>query len=64
MYVNRANINTKAIANGSNSFTNSKFYYSSTVRNYDDAWVQRFSDGVKASGKKSNSDVVRIVLAF
>jgi len=63
MYLNKATINTTALANGGSNFP-TNYYWSSTEVVYDTAWVQYFNNGSQVNTNKVNSFNVRAVRAF
>jgi len=64
MYVNKAAINTTAIANGGSAFVNFNWYWSSTEDDNVNAWKQDFGGGYWVLNGKNNSGSVRAVRAF
>jgi hypothetical protein len=63
MYINKAAINTTAVANGADIFE--EFYYwSSTEFDSDRAWRQNFSNGNQYDYSKNFTNYVRAVRAF
>tara|TARA_R110002012_G_scaffold235004_2_gene408848 strand:+ start:1123 stop:2478 length:1356 start_codon:yes stop_codon:yes gene_type:complete len=64
MYVNSAVINTTSVANSGSNFTN-EYYWSSTERDSNIAWLQFFGNGVLYPGSKNFPNCsVRAVRAF
>ena len=64
MYLNKATINTTALANSGSSFY-SNVYWSSTEYDNDDAWRQYFGyDGLQVNYDKDTTITVRAVRAF
>ena len=63
MYINKAAINTTAVANGGAIFSTS-YYWSSTEFDSVFAWLQDFSIGFQDDTNKFNSTFVRAVRAF
>ena len=63
MYINRASINTTAIANGGSAFV-TDIYWNSSQNNPMDSWTQRFSDGDQSTFQKDGVFHVRSVRSF
>jgi hypothetical protein len=63
MYLNKARINSTAIANGGSNFS-TDYYWTSTESEYNTAWQQRIQDGYQYVIDKDKERSVRVVRAF
>jgi hypothetical protein len=63
MYINKARINSTAIANGGSNFS-TDYYWTSTESEYNTAWQQRIQDGYQYVIDKDKERSVRVVRAF
>ena len=63
MYLKRSEINTEAAARGGSDLSAS-FYWSSSEKNTDKVWKQRFSNGNQSHGNKAQLNRIRAIRAF
>jgi hypothetical protein len=63
MYINKATIDSTALANGGTAFV-STYYWSSSEYSNDDAWGKSFTSGNQGYISKSYTYSVRAVRAF
>jgi hypothetical protein len=63
MYLNKATINTTALANGGSNFPN-YYYWSSTENASNNVWLQYFASGFQTKLNKNTTYYVRAVRAF
>jgi hypothetical protein len=65
MYLEKSTINTTASVNSGSDFSESNFYWSSTMNNYNSAWSQVFNTGGQTGNLKTYlTHYVRAVRAF
>jgi hypothetical protein len=64
-YPEKSTINTTASVNSGSDFSESNFYWSSTMNNYNSAWSQVFNTGGQTGNLKTYlTHYVRAVRAF